>query len=272
MDPHVTGVGRSSDIRRRLEEPAPGPDAAALVTGSSKGLGAAISGLLAARGYHVYITDHDDHVSAEGTAAGIRSAGGHAEVLRLDVTSERSVRDAFAVIRGSTRRLAVLVNNAASEVAKDIEDATFEEWRSVISTKLDGAWLCTKYALPLLKGADNANVVFVTSGEGERPDPDYLAYYAAAAGVIAMTKALARSLPRYGIRVNAVSPGPVRTPLWNSMRSNDDALWREFSERNPLGRVATPDDVAGAVWGLVDDPTRYLNGNIIYVTGGSHLV
>jgi NAD(P)-dependent dehydrogenase (short-subunit alcohol dehydrogenase family) len=78
-------------------------------------------------------------------------------------------------------------------------------------------------------------------------------------------------LPRYGIRVNVVSPGPVRTPLWDSMRSNDDALWREFSEKNPLGRVATPEDIAEAVWLLVNDPTRYLNGNVIYVNGGSHL-
>ena len=86
-----------------------------------------------------------------------------------------------------------------------------------------------------------------------------------------MTKALARSLPRYGIRVNAVSPGPVRTPSWNAMRGNDDALWREFAEKNPSGRVATPDDVAEVVRMLVNDPTRYLNGNVVYVTGGSHL-
>ena len=248
------------------------PDAAALVTGSSKGLGAAISRLLAERGYYVYITDHHDHAASQDTAAEIRSANGHAEVLPLDVTSERSVRDGFAVIDGSNRKLAVLVNNAATEVAKDIEQATFEEWKSVISTKLDGSWLCTKYALPSLKESDNANVVFVTSGDEERPDPAYLAYYTGTAGVIAMTRALARSLPRYGIRVNAVSPGPVRTPLWEAMLSNDDALWRGFAEKNPLGRVATPDDIAEVVWMIVNDPTRYFNGNVLYVDGGSHLV
>ncbi len=248
------------------------PRQAALVTGSSKGLGAAISRVLAERGYSVYITAHDDHTAAERTVAGIRSLGGRAEVLPLDVTDERSVRDGFAEIGSSGHRLAVLVNNAATEVARNIEEATFAEWTSVIATKLDGSWLCTKYALPMLKESGNPNVVFVTSGDSERPDPEYLAYYAATAGVIAMAKALATSLPRYGIRVNVVSPGPVRTPLWNSMRSNDDALWREFSERNPLGRVATPEDVAEAVWLLVHDPTRYLNGNVIYVNGGSHLV
>jgi NAD(P)-dependent dehydrogenase (short-subunit alcohol dehydrogenase family) len=248
------------------------PRQAALVTGSSRGLGAAISRVLAERGYSVYITAHDDHTAAERTVAGIRSLGGRAEVLPLDVTDERSVRDGFAEIGSSGHRLAVLVNNAATEVARNIEEATFAEWTSVIATKLDGSWLCTKYALPMLKESGNPNVVFVTSGDSERPDPEYLAYYAATAGVIAMAKALATSLPRYGIRVNVVSPGPVRTPLWDSMRSNDDALWREFSERNPLGRVATPEDVAEAVWLLVHDPTRYLNGNVIYVNGGSHLV
>jgi NAD(P)-dependent dehydrogenase (short-subunit alcohol dehydrogenase family) len=248
------------------------PRQAALVTGSSRGLGAAISRVLAERGYYVYITAHDDHTAAERTVAGIRSLGGRAEVLPLDVTDERSVRDGFDVIGSSDHRLAVLVNNAATEVARNIEEATFAEWRSVIATKLDGSWLCTKYALPMLKESGNPNVVFVTSGDSERPDPEYLAYYAATAGVIAMAKALATSLPRYGIRVNAVSPGPVRTPLWDSMRSNDDALWREFSAKNPLGRVATPEDIAEAVWVLVNDPTRYLNGNVIYVNGGSHLV
>jgi NAD(P)-dependent dehydrogenase (short-subunit alcohol dehydrogenase family) len=245
---------------------------AALVTGSSKGLGAAISRVLAERGYYVYITDHEDHTAAEQTADEIRSVGGQAEVLSLDVTSERSVLTAFAVIGRSDHRLAVLVNNAATEVARNIEEATLSEWTSVIATKLDGSWLCTKYALPMLKQARNPNIVFVTTGDSERPDPEYLAYSAATAGVIAMAKALARSLPRYGIRVNVVSPGPVRTPLWDSMRSNDDALWRDLAGRNPLGRVATPEDIAEAVWVLVNDPTRYLNGNVIYVNGGSHLI
>ena len=245
---------------------------AALVTGSSKGLGAAMSRVLAERGYHVYITDHDDHTAADQTADEIRAIGGQAEVLPLDVTSQRSVREGFAVIDSSDHRLAVLVNNAATEVARNIEEGTFAEWRSVLATKLDGSWLCTKYALPMLKEAVNPSIVFVTTGDSERPDPQYLAYYAATAGVIAMAKALARSLPRDGIRVNVVSPGPVRTPLWESMRSNDDQLWRELSEKNPLGRVATPEDIAEAVWMLVNDPTRYLNGNVVYVNGGSHLV
>jgi 3-oxoacyl-[acyl-carrier protein] reductase len=247
------------------------PDEAALVTGSSKGIGAAISRLLAERGHHVYITAHHDHTAAQETTAEIRSKGGRAEVVPLDVTDERSVRDALAVIEASGRSLAVLVNNAVTEVAKDIEQADLAEWRGVLATKLDGAWLCTKYALPLLRDSASTNIIFITSGDDERPDPDYLAYYTASAGINAMTRALARSLGRYGIRVNAISPGPVRTPLWESMLSNDDALWRGFAESNPLGRVATPADIAEAVWMLVDDPTQYLNGNIIYVTGGSHL-
>src|SRR4051794_24375817 len=98
---------------------------AALVTGSSKGLGAAISRVLAERGYYVYITDHDDHPAAEQTADDLRSIGRQAEVLPLDVTSESSVRDGFAVIGRSDHRLAVLVNNAATEVARNIEEATF---------------------------------------------------------------------------------------------------------------------------------------------------
>src|SRR3954463_3645037 len=141
---------------------------AALVTGSSKGLGAAISRVLAERGYYVYITDHHDHTAAERTAADIRSVGGQAEVLPLDVTDERSVRDGFAVIGSSDHRLAVLVNNAATEVARTIEEGTCAEWRSVIATKLDGSWLCTKYALSMLAESGNPNVVFVTSGDSER--------------------------------------------------------------------------------------------------------
>ena len=157
------------------------------------------------------------------------------------------------------------------EIAKSIDNASFEEWKLVTSTKIDGVFLCTKYALPLLRQSENANVINLTSHDGERPNPAYLAYCVGTAGVIAMTKALAVSLPKEGIRVNAVSPGPIRTPLWDALGGGNEEMWREFSQENPMGRNATEADVANAVMMLVNDPGKFLNGNFLYVNGGNHL-
>ena len=243
----------------------------ALVTGSSSGIGAAIARRLGRAGYHVYVTYHTSQVRGEATASAIRETGGSATALHLDVTSAESVADSMEKVRRDFGRLNVLVYSAVTEVAKDIESATFAEWKLVVGTKIDGAFLCTKMALPLMRGANNAHLIFITSRDGEKPDPGYLAYCVGSAGLIAFVKAMALYLPHHGIRVNAVTPGPVRTPLWDALGGKDEAMWVSFAKASPMGRVATVDDVAGIVQLIVDEPTHYLNGNFIYVGGGGHL-
>jgi len=244
---------------------------AALVTGSSKGIGAAIAKRLAREGYHAFVTYYRDEPAGRRVVADIESAGGRATLLHLDVRSQDSVLGVMHTIEQRVDHLNVLVNNAVMEIAKNIEDASFEEWKIVTETKIDGAFLCTKHAVPLLRKADNPNVIIITSYDGVKPQPDYIAYCIGTAGLIAFTKAMAVYLPRYGIRVNAVSPGTTRTPLWDALGGDNEQMWARFAERNPMGRIPTVEDVAEAVVMIVNDSTRYLNGNFVYVNGGAHL-
>ncbi|HQF36687.1 MAG TPA: SDR family oxidoreductase [Candidatus Dojkabacteria bacterium] len=165
--------------------------------------------------------------------------------------------------------LDVLVNNAVKEVSRAIEDLSFEERQLAINSKLNGSWLCTKYALPLLKKSDDANIIVISSSADERPSPDIWSYAVATGAVNCFVKALAAHMPNYGIRVNAVMPSQVRTAHWGSDEKNDK-LWKTFKEFNPMKRLATPEIVADAVVLLVNDPHKYFNGNFLYVNGGGH--
>ena len=244
---------------------------AAIVTGGTSGIGRAISRRLASEGYHVVATYQTNEILAKETRDLIVKTGGSCSIDQLEVTNPDSVAALFSKFNESHKVLDVLVNNAGMDIPKSIEDATFEEWTLVLRTKSDGPFLMIKSFLPLLENSSNANIINVTSHEGDVPNPAYLAYGVGTAALIAMTKGLARSLPKHGIRVNAVSPGAVRTPLWQKTGEDTEPLWKELASKNPMGRVPTVDDVAEAVWFLINDKYRYLNGVFLDVNGGSHL-
>jgi NAD(P)-dependent dehydrogenase (short-subunit alcohol dehydrogenase family) len=145
-----------------------------LVTGSSRGIGRAIAIRLAAEGYHSVVTYHTDEKAGRSVLNEIEANGGVGELRKLDVRSEESVSDTLRMIGERHGRLDVLVNNAVTEIAKSIEQATFEEWRIVTETKIDGTFLCCKYAIPLLSNSDNGNIVNITSFDGEKPKQEYL--------------------------------------------------------------------------------------------------
>lgn len=243
----------------------------ALVTGSSKGIGAAIAKRLAEDGFYVVVTYYRDQGAGEAVCRDIGQRGGSARLLRLDVKDPNSVGEVFQQVEKEFGVLNVLVNNAVQEIAKNLEDVTFDEWRIVTGTKIDGTFLCTKYALPLMKGAENANVVMITSYDGVKPVPDYIGYCVGTAGIIAFAKAMALYLPRFGVRVNWVSPGATRTPLWDALGGDNEEMWENFARSNPMGRNSTPEDVAEVVSQIVMDQRRFLNGNHVYVDGGNHL-
>lgn len=241
----------------------------ALVTGSSKGLGAAAARRFAAAGYHAVVTYLSDHGAGKAVVDDIVSSGGSATLHQLNVRSEDSVIALMSSLDSRHGRLDALVSSAATEIAKPVDEATLEEWHTVLLTKLDGAFLITKHAVPLLRKAENPSLTYITSIDGERPKGDYLAYQVGTAGLIAMTKANAVYLTRkYGIRVNAVSPGPVRTSLWDPLGGENEQMWQRFEQSSPVGRIATVDDVADACLYLAEDRRRFLNGVFLAVDGG----
>ena len=243
----------------------------AVVTGSSKGIGKAIAIRLAREGYFVYITYYTDKAGGEDTTNQIKKMGGTASLNKLDASNEKDVTQLMMTVKKEFGHLDVLINASARSIDKRMEDSSFEEWKLGIDSKLHGAWLCTKYAIPLLKLSQNANVIMISSNADEHPSPEVLSYAISIAATNSLTKALAIHLPSYGIRVNAVMPGPTRTDNWGELK-NDDKFWKHFAEKNPMKRVTTFKDIADAVMLLINDPNKFINGNLFYVSGGSHLM
>ncbi|MCL4374649.1 SDR family oxidoreductase [Patescibacteria group bacterium] len=243
----------------------------ALVTGASQGIGKGIAKELATNGYITYVTYLKNRDKGKETVKEIETAAGQAILVQLDVRSQESVKKAFDQIKQEQGRLNVLVNNAAIDILKSIETIAFQEWQDVVDTKINGNFLCTKYALPLMKNQDNPNVIIITSSLGDRPDTDDPSYCVGTAGTIAFVKSMALYLSRYGIRTNAISPGETRTGMWDNIEGVDDGFWKRTAKNNPMGKIATPKAIATATMMIINDKTRFLNGNFIYVNGGGHL-
>src|SRR5262249_40773504 len=186
----------------------------AFVTGSSKGIGAAIAALLGASGYDVTVTYHRDEAGGRSVVARIRDAGGTARLVPLDVADPESVAAAFDELDRRHGHLDLLVHNAVREIAKPFDQTTLEEWHTMLGSELDGAFLCTRCALPLFVRASQPSLVVISSYEAERPRPEHFAYGVTNAGVNAFVRAMALYLPAFGATCNAVCPGPVRTSLW----------------------------------------------------------
>lgn len=248
-------------------------DKVAAVTGSSQGIGAGIAKLLGEKGYAVVVTYKNNKDRADNVVEYIKSRDGNAVALELDVTSEDSVKAFFEKVDSQYGKLNVLVNNAGADGLTPIESASFEKWREIVGPKIDGNFLCTKYALPLLQKCDKSDLIVIMSSLGDIPDIKDVAYSVGTAGAVGFVKVMARALAKYGIRTNGVGPTAVRTTLGYYEESNlaSDEAWEELAQANPLGRVATVEDVAQTVLTVIDNPSQFWNGNFIYVTGGDHI-
>lgn len=239
------------------------------ITGSSQGIGLGVAKFFAKHNFHIFLNYSSNDELAHLAYEDIKQLGGSVSLHKGDVRDEDSIIKIYNDIEKSGHSLETVVINAVHEIPKPIDEVTFDEWHSVLLTKLDGAFLTTKYAIPLLKVADNPSLVYITSDDGVRPSGEYIAYQVGTAGLIAMSIAQAKYLAKkYRIRSNAVSPGPVHSNLWKKAGESDE-MWDSFNQNNPVGRVATTDDVAAAVWYLSQDPNKFINGTTINVDGGS---
>ena len=243
-----------------------------LITGSSHGIGAGTAKHFGTLGYNVIVTYKNADKEAQGVVDFIKEKGQEAVTYKLDVTSEENVKDVFEKVSKQFGKLDVLVNNAAIDKLNPIETTSFDTWKEIVRTKIEGNFLCTKYALPLLKKAKSANIIVIMSALGDHVDPEDSAYSVGTAGTVAFAKAMALALSKYGIRTNGVAPGQTKTnsEYWQTL-DNPEKTWKDLAETNPMKRVTEPEDVAKVIQMIVDDPTNYLNGNFIYVNGGGHL-
>jgi 3-oxoacyl-[acyl-carrier protein] reductase len=237
----------------------------ALVTGASRGIGAAIAKRLAADGAFVCVNDRDPNDAAEAVVAAIRAAGGEARAVFADVADTASVETMFRSVESEHGRLDVLVNNAG--IVKDGLLATMrdEHWQRVLDVNLNGAMICTRRALRLMMPARRGRIVNTSSIQALRGGRGQANYAAAKAGLLAFTRATALEVADRGIRINAVLPGFIDTDMTARVkRLGGDQVLAHI----PVGRLGTPDDVAGIVRFLCSADAEYVTGQGLVVDGG----
>jgi NAD(P)-dependent dehydrogenase (short-subunit alcohol dehydrogenase family) len=243
----------------------------ALVVGGSGGIGRAIVDRLLREGADVYSADLDSPDEPDG--------GAH--LLRMDVTSEADVAAAFDRIGARSGGLHVLVNAAGVEIEKTIEDTTLEEWERSFAVNVTGTFLTSKHAIPLLRtgarGVGSTSIINFGSYDGFIADPGLAAYCATKGAVHALTRAMACDHGPEGIRVNAICPGYIDTPMLQSFFSGAgsggdgrtiDELQDAVRALHPTRRYGTPQDVANLVAWLASDEAVYASGQLWVLDGG----
>jgi NAD(P)-dependent dehydrogenase (short-subunit alcohol dehydrogenase family) len=235
----------------------------ALIVGGASGIGLATAHALAARGDHVVIAD------INGQAAQQRAAelGEAASAVTADVTDEDSVAGAFAAARAAGP-LRTVVSCAGLSVIGAIPDIELAGWQTTIDVCLTGTMLVIKHAARTLD--DGGSIVAVSSLNGRQPGTAMAAYCSAKAGVLMLVQVAALELAARGIRVNAVSPGLVDTPLVAGL-AMVPGLTDEYLENTPLGRAGVPDDIADAVEFLTSQRAAWITGSAFDINGGAHL-
>lgn len=234
----------------------------ALVTGGTGGIGTAICARLAREGATVLATDRSKPISALPE---------NVHFIEFDITDEESVRSTLSGVDERFGALHILVNAAGIEIEKTIEDTTLKEWNHIFAVNVTGTFLVSKYALPLMRKASGGSIINFGSYDGFIADPGLAAYCATKGAVHALTRAMACDYGPEGIRVNAICPGYIDTPMLQSFFGDSgdiESLQQAVRDVHPMRRYGTPDDVAGLVNWLAGDEARYASGQLWVLDGG----
>lgn len=236
----------------------------AVVTGGARGIGLAIGQWFLRKGYRVALLDIDRDTLGRATAA----LANPQNVLGIhcDVSKPEQVQQAAGEVLAKFGRVDALVNNAGVAVFKPVLETTFEEWRTVLGTNLDGAFLCTHAFGAIMAKAGQGAVVNVASISGLRASTLRVAYGTSKAALIHLTKQYAVELGNAGVRVNVIAPGPVETEMAKLVHSV--AIRSDYYDTIPLGRYGTTEEMANTVGFLCSDEASFINGQVVAVDGG----
>jgi 3-oxoacyl-[acyl-carrier protein] reductase len=243
----------------------------AAVTGSGSGIGRAIAIGYAREGAHVAVLDINGE-AAEATAAEIRAAGGKAQAFTLDVSDHNACRAVAADVAKQIGQVSILVNNAGINRRNAFTgdaDAVIKDWQDVMAINLNGPFNVTHAFLGALRAAKGriVNIASIQSFVHVRT-PNSPAYTTSKHGVLGLTRALAAELGKDGVRVNAIGPGFIETPLNEKVRATNPELVKIFLDHTPLGRTGKPEDIVGPAIFLASDLSSYVTGSIVMADGG----
>ena len=237
----------------------------ALVTGSSRGIGRAIALRLAREGYALCVNCVERMDLARALAEGINSQGGSAMAYQADVSDASQVADMLLEIKRALGPVSVLVNNAGIAGQMLFQDITPEQWRRYLGVNLDGAFNCCQAVLPDMLHEKSGCIVNISSIWGLRGASCEVAYSCTKAALIGLTRSLAMELAPSGIRVNCVCPGVIDTDMLSAL---PDGTLPELARQTPMGRLGTPDDVAGAVAYFASGDAAFVTGQVLCADGG----
>ena len=241
------------------------PTPVAFVTGGARGIGLAIGRWFLNHGHRLALIDIDADTLARTDAA--LADPQRVLAVHCDVSQPDQVAAAVAAVDSRVGRIDALVNNAGVAVFKPILQTSYEEWRQVLATNLDGAFLCTQAVAPvMLRGGAGGSVVNIASISGLRASTLRVAYGTSKGALIHLTKQQAIELGNAGIRVNAIAPGPVQTEMAKQVHST--SIIADYFDAIPLNRYGTPEEIAEAVGFLCSAAASYVNGQVLAVDGG----
>ena len=240
----------------------------AIVTGGARGIGRAVAARLAEEGMSVMIADVD-HAAGEKTAEAL---GPSVRFTECDVSEKLDVRNLLAATKEAFGNVDCLVNNAGIVAGGDVLDLSEDDFEKVIGVNLKGAFLVSKAVAKHMvervkEGAPPGSIVNITSVNAVFALPQQTAYSVSKGGLLQLTRATALSLAPHGIRVNAVGPGSIDTPMLANV-NKDPAAKKMVLSRTPLGRIGAPEEIAGIVAFLASDDASYVTGQTVYADGG----
>ncbi|HMO01378.1 MAG TPA: 3-oxoacyl-[acyl-carrier-protein] reductase [Oligoflexia bacterium] len=243
-----------------------------LVTGGSRGIGRAISVAFAKEGAYVYVNYSSSADAAAETVKLCLDAGGEAQAIGFDVSDSGSVSAAFEKIESERSevggRLNILVNNAGINKDALLIRITDDQWSSTLNTNLSGAFYCSRAAARAMIKARAGRIINISSVVAEMGNPGQAPYVASKAGLIGLTKSMAKELAGRGITVNCITPGYIDTDMTAKL---SDQQKQALQEHIPIGRIGAPQDITGLVMFLAGESASYITGQVIGVNGGLYM-